>query len=137
MLSQCAEKQEDLHYFSARLVEFFDWACECGVSSPDWDELSLGSSQRSVRPRLFSEAEYFQALELLLRANAEHAERGPLSSFVLLLAFRFGLRAQEAIGLLRSDWCQSGQMTWVLVQSNKIRTLKNARNSRRAVPLMF
>ena len=137
MLSQCAEKQKDLHYFSARLVEFFDWACECGVSSPDWDELSLGSSQRSVRPRLFSEAEYFQALELLLRANAEHAERGPLSAFVLLLAFRFGLRAQEAIGLLRSDWCQSGQMTWVLVQSNKIRTLKNARNSRRAVPLMF
>jgi integrase len=137
MLSRHAEKQKDLQYFSARLIEFFDWACERGVSAPDWDELDLGSSRRSVRPRLFSEQEYFQTLRILLRPDLEDEHRGKQAAFVLLLAFRFGLRAQEALGLLRSDWCQSGKLTWVLVQSNAIRSLKNSANSRRAVPLMF
>lgn len=137
MLSRHAEKQRDLQYFSARLIDFFDWACERGVSAPDWDELDLGSSRRSVRPRLFSEEEYFQTLRILLRPDSDEEDRGKQAAFVLLLAFRFGLRAQEALGLLRSDWCQSGELTWVLVQSNAIRSLKNSASSRRAVPLMF
>lgn len=137
MLSRHAEKQKDLQYFSARHIEFFDWACDRGVSAPDWDELDLGSSRRSVRPRLFSEEEYFQTLRILLRPDLEDEDRGKQAAFVLLLAFRFGLRAQEALGLLRSDWCQSGEATWVLVQSNAIRSLKNSANSRRAIPLMF
>ncbi len=137
MLARHVEKQRDLQYFSARLIDFFDWACERGVSAPDWDELDLGSSRRSVRPRLFSEEEYFQTLRILLRPDSDDVDRGKQAAFVLLLAFRFGLRAQEALGLLRSDWCQSGELTWVLVQSNAIRSLKNSANSRRAVPLMF
>ena len=116
MLSHCADKLKDLAYFSARLIEFFDWASERGVSSPDWDELDLGSARRSVRPRLFSESEYLQALQLLLHPDTEEIERGMQAAFVLLLGFRFGLRAQEAIGLLRSDWCEAAGLTWVLVQ---------------------
>ena len=137
MLSHRAEKQKDLAYFSARLLEFFEWASERGVSSPDWDELDLGSTRRSVRPRLFSEEEYHQTIQLLLRPDAEDIERGMQAAFVLLLAFRFGLRAQEALGLLRSDWCESAGLTWVLVQSNSIRSLKSSVHSRRAVPLVF
>jgi integrase len=137
MLSRHAEKQKDLDYFSARLIEFFDWAGERGVSAPDWDELDLGGSRRSVRPRLFSEDEYLEALRILLRADSEDPNRGRQAAFVLFLAFRFGLRAQEALGLLRSDWCQSGELTWVLVQGNAIRSLKNTTNSRRAIPLLF
>lgn len=137
MLSRHTEKQKDLQYFSARLIDFFNWAGERGVSAPDWDELDVGSSQRSVRPRLFSEAEYFQTLRILLHPDSEDEDLGTQAAFALLLAFRFGLRAQEALGLLRSDWCQSGRLTWVLVQSNSIRSLKNITNSRRAIPLMF
>jgi len=137
MLSHCTEKLKDLPYFSARLIDFFNWASERGVSSPDWDELDLGSARRSVRPRLFSESEYLQALQLLLRPDTEDIERGMQAAFVLLLGFRFGLRAQEAIGLLRSDWCESAGLTWVLVQSNSIRSLKSSVHSRRAVPLVF
>jgi integrase len=137
MLEHQGHKQKDLHYFSARLIDFFDWATEHGVSAPDWDELDIRRSGRSVRPRLFSEEEYHRALKILLHQDPADADRGRQAAFVLLLAFRFGLRAQEALGLLRSDWCQSGQLTWVLVQNNPIRALKNAQNSRRAVPLMF
>ena len=56
--------------------------------------------------------------------------------FVLLATYRFGLRAQEAIGLLRRDWCQNGDYTWVLVQNSQYRTLKSEA-SRRAIPLLF
>ncbi|MEP3561326.1 MAG: hypothetical protein ABJN46_03325, partial [Marinobacter sp.] len=136
MLTLRVEEQKDRRYFVARLVEFFDWACERGVASPDWDELDLGSARRSVRPRLFSEEEYLQALKILLRPDSEDTTRGMESAFVLLLAYRFGLRANEAIGLLFSDWCQSGGLTWLLVQGNTVRTLKSP-NSRRAVPLLF
>lgn len=137
MLAYNARNIKDLEYFSARLLDFFDWAGERGVSSPDWDELDLGGGRRSVRPRLFSEDEYLQALQLLLRADADDVDRGMQAAFILLLAFRFGLRAQEALGLLRSDWCESAGLIWVLVQSNAIRSLKSAAHSRRAVPLMF
>ena len=137
MLSYNARNIKDLEYFSARLLDFFDWAGERGVSAPDWDELDLGGERRSVRPRLFSEDEYLQALQLLLRADADDVERGMQAAFIILLAFRFGLRAQEALGLLRSDWCESAGLIWVLVQSNGIRSLKSTAHSRRAVPLMF
>lgn len=133
MLSCHAENSRDLEYFSARLLDFFNWASEKGVSSPDWDELDLGNARRSVRPRLFSEDEYLNALHSLLNADIDNIERGTQSAFVLLLAYRFGLRAQEAIGLLRSDWCESAGMAWVLVQSNSIRGLKSSVHSRRAV----
>ena len=137
MLSYNAHNIKNLEYFSARLIDFFDWASEQGVSSPDWDELDLGGARRSVRPRLFSEDEYLQALQLLLRADADDVDRGMQAAFVLFLAFRFGLRAKEALGLLRSDWCGSAGLIWVLVQSNAIRSLKSTAHSRRAVPLMF
>lgn len=137
MLSYHAENLKDLEYFSARLLDFFGWASERGVSSPDWDELDLGSSRRSVRPRLFSEEEYLEALQLLLRHDVDDIDRGMQAAFALLLGFRFGLRAQEALGLLRSDWCESAGLVWVLVQNNSIRTLKSSVHSRRAVPLLF
>lgn len=137
MLEFVSSKQQNLKYFSVQLIEFFDWAGDRGIATPDWDELSLGCAARSVRPRLFTENEYGQCLELLLQDDVQSSIRGLQSAFVLLLAYRFGLRAQEAIGLLRSDWCESAGLTWVLVQNNSLRTLKNPQNSRRVVPLMM
>lgn len=126
----------DLTYFGARLSEFFHWAGERGVAEPDWSELDLGISLRSVRPGIFSEAEYFQCLEQIQSRPAEHRDHALMMGFVLLIAYRFGLRAQEAIGLKRNDWCESGNLVWILVRNNPYRELKS-QSGRRAVPLLF
>tara|TARA_R110001599_G_scaffold97946_4_gene252180 strand:+ start:17 stop:1501 length:1485 start_codon:yes stop_codon:yes gene_type:complete len=68
--------------------------------------------------------------------QSQHDEKFLLLGFVLLLTFRFGLRAQEAIGLQRNDWCEHHGIRWVLVRDNAQRKLKSVA-SRRAVPLLF
>lgn len=123
-------------FFGKRLQDFFRWAARFGVASPEWTELAIESDQRTVSSGLISEQEYQNCLHTLMTdACLEHDEQLILG-FVLLAAYRFGLRAQEAIGLLRSDWCQSDDYTWVLVQNSQYRTLKSA-SSRRAIPLLF
>ncbi|SOB74791.1 hypothetical protein SAMN04488490_0325 [Marinobacter sp. LV10R510-11A] len=126
----------ELDYFGARLQEFFRWASERGIAEPIWEDLDLGSKRRSVRPGLFSGDEYQRCLQLILNSTSSSSDQALLIAFVLILAFRFGLRAQEAIGLQRADWCESGELNWVLVRNNEYRELKRP-SSRRAVPLMF
>lgn len=126
----------ELDYFGARLQEFFRWASERGIAEPIWEDLDLGSKKRSVRPGLFSEDEYQRCLQLILNSTSSSSDQALLIAFVLILASRFGLRAQEAIGLQRADWCESGELNWVLVRNNEYRELKRP-SSRRAVPLMF
>lgn len=123
-------------FFGKRLQDFFRWAAQFGVATPEWTELAIESDQRTVSSGLISEQEYQSCLHTLMTdACLEHDEQLILG-FVLLTTYRFGLRAQEAIGLLRRDWCQSDDYTWVLVQNSQYRTLKSA-SSRRAIPLLF
>lgn len=126
----------DSHYFGARLKEFFRWAAGVGVVTPYWDELDMGDSARSVTAGILTEAEYLTCIETLQQCSASHPDYPRLSAFVLMLAFRFGLRAGEASGLMRDDWCESAGVSWVLVRNNALRELKRPA-SRRAVPLMF
>ncbi|OZB16551.1 MAG: hypothetical protein B7X58_05220 [Marinobacter sp. 34-60-7] len=128
---------EELDYFGARLQEFFRWAAKSqNVAEPIWEELDFGSQRRSVRPGLFSESEYQTCLHAILSSSVSLPDHAQLTAFILILAYRFGLRAQEAIGLQRTDWCESGDLTWVLIRNNPYRGLKRP-SSRRAVPLMF
>lgn len=136
MLTFTRTKQTDVAYFAARLQEFFRWAGEQGIAEPLWDDLDLGDSSRTVKPGIFTECEYLKALELIQERPSEHPDHPLLISFVLLLGFRFGLRASEAIGLMRQDWCESGNLVWILVRNNKYRALKRP-SSRRAIPLLF
>ncbi|MDM1697218.1 hypothetical protein HX099_11195 [Thiopseudomonas alkaliphila] len=123
-------------FFGKRLQDFFRWAARFGVASPEWTELAIESDQRTVSSGLISEQEYQSCLHILMTdACLEHDEQLILG-FVLLATYRFGLRAQEAVGLLRRDWCQTTDYTWVLVQNSQYRTLKSA-SSRRAIPLLF
>lgn len=136
MLTFTRTKQTDVVYFAARLQEFFRWAGEQGIAEPLWDDLDLGDSSRTVKPGIFTECEYLQSMELIQKRPSEHPDHPLLISFVLLLGFRFGLRASEAIGLMRQDWCESGNLVWILVRNNKYRALKRP-SSRRAIPLLF
>ena len=136
MLTLMRSKGTDVAYFALRLQEFFRWAGERGIVEPLWDDLDLGDSLRTVKPGLFTEHEYLQCLELIQNRPAAHPDHPLLISFVLLLAFRFGLRASEAVGLKRQDWCESGNLIWILVRNNEYRELKRP-SSRRAIPLLF
>lgn len=126
----------DLGYFGDRLQEFMTWAQGHGVSSPLWEELDFGVVRRTVAPGVLTEHDYIQSFRQILRSEHDSPEDTLFVAFVLLAAYRFGLRAQEAIGLLRYDWCQATQLSWVLVRSNRYRGLKTP-SSRRAIPLMF
>lgn len=123
-------------YFGKRIKDFFRWAARFGVASPIWADLDLESGYRTVSSGLISEAEYQACQEKILTDSVLAQEEQLILGFVLLTTYRFGLRAQEAIGMLRRDWCQNEQLSWVLVQGNQYRSLKS-QASRRAVPLLF
>ncbi|WP_278351299.1 MULTISPECIES: hypothetical protein [Marinobacter] len=122
--------------FGKRLKDFFNWASRYGVASPEWDELDITSDYRSVSPGLITETEYQAAQQVIQEDGSLEVDDKRMLGFVLLLTYRFGLRAKEAINLLRRDWCEDERFHWVLVQNNQYRKLKS-KPSRRAVPLLF
>ena len=125
----------DMSYFSHRLRSFHRVAASYGVEEPDWDELAVAEQGRHVRAEILSEREYLETLKRI-EASQRDSDIKCLLQFVLLCAYRFGLRLDEARGLLRRDWCTSHGYSWVLVRNNRYRTLKSEA-SRRAVPLLF
>lgn len=122
--------------FGKRLKDFFNWASRYGVASPEWGELDIVSDYRSVSPGLITETEYQAAQKIIQQDKALKVDEKSALGFVLLLTYRFGLRAKEAINLLRRDWCEDERFRWVLIQNNQYRKLKS-KPSRRAVPLLF
>ena len=106
------------------------------MASPEWDELDITSDYRSVSPGLITETEYQAAQQVIQEDGSLEVDDKRMLGFVLLLTYRFGLRAKEAINLLRRDWCEDERFHWVLVQNNQYRKLKS-KPSRRAVPLLF
>lgn len=136
MLDYKYQTSKSTEYFGQRLKEFFRWASRFGVESPEWDELNIDSGYRTVSPGLITEMEY-QSCQDIIQSNVSlEGDHKLFLSFVLLLTYRFGLRANEAISLLRRDWCEDDQFCWVLVRNHQYRSLKST-SSRRAVPLLF
>lgn len=129
-------KEVTVKYFCDQLVHFHRWASRYGLEDPDWDELDMDCSARSVRPGLVSERDYLKALSHLHGSQGWHNQDNLFIGFVLFLTYRFGLRSKEARFLRRKDWNQLGGSVWVLVANNRKRRLKSLL-SRRAVPLLF
>lgn len=127
---------QDASYLGERMIEFFRWASNSGVATPAWSELNLECKDRSVRPGFITEFEYQACQEQIQQHPEVTKEQKLILGFILLLTYRFGLRLQEAAGLLRRDWCDESDTIYVLVQPNQYRALKS-RASRRAVPLAF
>jgi hypothetical protein len=136
MLEYTRSRSVHIGFFSRRLQDFFRWAEEFGVAAPDWSELDLSDNSRQVRPGLLTEPEYLACQHDIQSMTTLDTDHRLILGFVLLLTYRFGLRAQEALGLLRADWCVSGPYQWILVRNNRYRELKSS-SGRRAVPLLF
>ena len=136
MLDHKVEMGRRPDYFAKRLQDFFQWASQYGVASPEWTELNLASNYRSVNPGLITEREYQDCQRVIQADQSVSPEERHWLGFVLLLCYRFGLRAQEAIGLLRRDWCNVDELRWVVIQKNPYRDLKSVA-SRRVIPLLF
>lgn len=126
----------DLHYVMDRLQAFHRFMCrEFAVADADWDELDSGSSVPHGSPGTLGQPQYDNALKLLADRPSRRSDQDLACAALLILAFRFGLRGNDVIGLLLKDCWSRGQMAVVLVRPNGLRQLKRP-SSRRVVPLV-
>jgi len=106
------------------------------ISDPDWGELSVGQASLSIRPAYIRERDYLSAFERILASSKrDDQDVATASAVVLLLAYRYGLRASEATGLIRADWV-GDTCPLILVRNNVLRRLKT-KAGRRLVPTLF
>ena len=129
-------KESDRAYVGQRLLEFHRWVRGQGVEEPDWLEIDIPDLEEFVSPGFIFENDYQNALQLLSQPSLEYYINDRWSSLLLLLAYRFGLRGQEALGLLASDLVIEDEMIVILVSDNRFRKLKSL-SSRRQIPLVF
>ena len=135
MLDYKREKDNETEYFGNRLRSYHKFLLNQGLPELNWGELDFKDYSRDVSSGLITEKDYQETLKYIDKKYADK-EQVALLQFVLLLGFRFGLRAQEATHLLKKDWNESNGKVWVLVRNNRYRTLKSE-NGRRAIPLLF
>lgn len=113
---------------------------ELGLEEPDWNELITDELPLSISPGVLLEREYLHTLDLLIGDPAQASHDELAHGMVLLLCMRFGVRGQEAMGMMRDDWVtpQSGTAdpVVILVRSNRLRPLKTPA-ARRQIPLLF
>lgn len=129
-------KPRNRGYVGGRLLQFHAFARTLGVEDPDWDELPLENPCKYASPGVITNKEYRTALQLLLRTDRTSEYSSDSLAMLLFLCYRFGLRGREALGLMRSDWCDYKELIVVSVRNNKLRRLKSL-GSRRQVPLVF
>lgn len=110
---------------------------EFGVEDPDWSELGISDELLSISPGMMTEEDYRCALLSLAPTPSQASHEELARAFILLTLYRFGLRGNEATGMLRADWIddQSDAIV-VLVRSNHFRPLKTTAGQRQ-VPLLF
>lgn len=129
-------RENDRAYVGGRLLAFHRWARGQGVEEPDWLEIEIPELGELVSPGFIFEEDYQNALLLLTRSSAQFDIYDRYSGLLLMLAYRFGLRGKEALGLLGSDVFSEDGMMVVSVSDNRYRKLKTLA-SRRQVPLLF
>lgn len=136
MLEFKRQSSQSNRYFGERLIHFFRWAQRFGVIGPDWSELDIDVQERTVSPGLITLEDYRTTQSCITQDRGLSRDQRLMMGFILLCSYRFGLRAREALALLRRDWQEYCGMLWVLVQNNQYRRLKSP-SSRRVVPLLF
>jgi integrase len=110
---------------------------EFGVEDPDWSEISITDELLSISPGLITEAEYSFALRMLAPTPVQASREQLARASILISAYRFGLRGDEAAGLFRADWVDAQPDSLVvLVRGNRLRRLKTPA-AQRQVPLLF
>lgn len=107
-----------------------------GVEDPDWEELPVATSFDVIDPGFVTPDDYLETFKRLGQHNQLTVEDRLAAQMVLCLAYRFGLRRREALGLARIDWDDSADKIVLTVAPNAWRGLKTA-SSRRQVPQLF
>ena len=74
------------------------------VEDPDWSEIGAAEGLLSISPGTLTESEYLCSLRVLSPEPHLSNREQLAKAFILLVAFRFGLRGAEITGTLRSDW---------------------------------
>lgn len=125
-------------YTVERLAHFHRWlALSFDVEHPDWSQLPVIVPGLGVSPGFVSENEYRESLMALSAAEGEGDPGESVgAAMILLMAYRFGLRRNEALFLTRGDWTDDKAGIVITVEGNRWRKLKS-RTSRRQVPLLF
>ena len=129
-----ATRRLDERYTLARLIDFHRFAArEYGLDSPDWSALSSDLTGSLVSAHLISPAEYQHTLKLICPRSERFDRDALIDAFVLILAYRFGLRGAEAISMDRTDWVEVLKGVVVLVRGKHRKT--KTYSGRRQVPL--
>ncbi|MBK9028175.1 MAG: site-specific integrase [Propionivibrio sp.] len=124
-------------YELLRLAAFHRWLrSSFDAESPDWQELPVVIPGAGISPGFIRPQDYIDTLMELQTDPVLNSREQACASMLLLLAYRFGLRRKEALGLTRKDWDNSVDYVIVTVESNRFRTLKTT-SSRRQVPQVF
>ncbi len=127
--------RKDQIYVLQRLKEFHQFAAPIyGLDIPDWAEIGEGLSGATASPGFITTAEYLYTLSYLCSDPLTSSISQVRDAFVLLLAFRFGLRGSEAISLMRQEWINFDGAI-VVVVSRRLHKLKT-RAAQRQIPLL-
>lgn len=124
-------------YSYARLREFHAF-CEQRFSIPaiDWSEVVPQKTTKLSAPGYVHERLYRHLLIDIRRcASLETAYLRAAAQALVVLAYRFGLRGSEALGLQVDDCHLDATPPWISVQKNRLRDLKSPA-ARRTVPLL-
>jgi len=124
-------------YELLRLAAFHQWLRNnYDIAEPDWRELPVACPYLGISPGLICPTEYLGAMGALLSSATLTPTQQITAAMVLLLAYRFGLRKNEALFLTREDIQTHGNRLVVTIKNNRWRQLKTI-SSRRQVPLVF
>lgn len=130
-------RELDLQYVVARLMSLHGFLRrQFAVQDPQWDELDSGSEVPAGSPGTLWPRQYLNALQLLSHLPDLSEHECLACANLLLLAFRFGLRVNDSVGLMLSDVFTQFGVTVVHVHPNRLRSLKRRRSGNRLVPLV-
>lgn len=130
------DRDLDLRYVVERLETFHRYMQSAfKIEDADWDELDCGTAVPHGSPGTLGLEQYANALELLAPDPESATHEQLATAFLLLLTFRFGLRAADSKGLKFEDFWLHDSTIVCQVQSNDLRKLKRPA-SRRVVPLI-
>lgn len=128
--------RRNVAYVAERLREFHHFLTEAyAVPRVDWREVFEGSQLAAVDATVITRREYIEALRTVL-ADEDAAERDrQLHGFILVMAYRFGLRTGEIFRLTGGDILRHGDEVVLYVRNSPYGFTKT-HNGVRQVPLL-
>jgi site-specific recombinase XerD len=124
-------------YVYRRLRDFHRFVeNQFGVSAINWGEIAFVAAEELCSPGYMEEKLYQSLLQYIDNDGALGYRVKTCTLALAIFAFRFGLREDEAMGMMRDDWVDQKDYHFVIVRRDTLRGLKTTA-ARRQVPLVF